>query len=307
MPISAKQPGDFAALESRVIALLPEKYQDCYEDVQPLSMGSAGLKYGLDGQVAWNQMWGSFCDLAMAGGPPHKGTLLEPASPADIAAQANRYQEVVQEICRGIEMVTGLTAEQSSNPGWIRVNCVNRGTADWLLRAITMENVSVRSEGLELCLPAGPFYRLEKEIKNVITAMAKTSHYWFGHVSQVQRSNIRNLFARMEEEFPLLQPDPLAHGAVREQMSEMIHQLPGLRTSNHQYSGWLGIESPNVHSAIWMMRALVASNILSRREGTVFFVPIDPVRDPTGEKAIRTVVRLSGLAGAEFSSANLRK
>jgi sirohydrochlorin cobaltochelatase len=37
------------ALEDRIRAILPEQYQDCYEDVQPVSMGSAGLKYGPDG------------------------------------------------------------------------------------------------------------------------------------------------------------------------------------------------------------------------------------------------------------------
>lgn len=271
-------------------------------------MGSASLKYGQDGKVACDEMWSSFCDLAMAGGPPHKGTLLESASEADIDAQPNRYREVVQEICRGINMVTDLFAEPSPVPGWIRANCVNGVTADWLLRAITMENVSVRCEGLELDLPAGPSYRLEKEIKNVITVMAKTSHYWFGHTFQAQRSNIRNLLAKMEEESPLLQPASLSHTfeshpyeAVREKMSGMIYQLTGLRTSNHHYFGWLGIVCPDVHSAIWMMRAMVASNILSRREGTVFFVPLDRVRDANGEKAVRTVVHLNGLAPRQKS------
>ena len=31
-----------------------------------------------------------------------------------------------------------------------------------------------------------------------------------------------------------------------------------------------------------MMRALVASNVLSRREGTTLFVPVNSVTDPTG-------------------------
>ena len=135
MATTSEQQAALEVLEFRVKALLPEKYQDCYEDVQPVSMGSAGLKYGQDGLVAWNEMWGSFCDLAMAGGPPHKGYLLEPAFQADIYSQPEHYQTVVQEICRGIEMVTGLFAEQVSYSGWVRVNCVNRSTVDWLLRA----------------------------------------------------------------------------------------------------------------------------------------------------------------------------
>lgn len=305
MAISSDHQAALETLESRIRAILPEEYQDCYGDVQPVSMGSANLKYGQDGKVAWDDMWGSFCDLAMAGGPPHKGTLLEPGSQADIEAQPDRYREVVQEICRGITMVTDLYGEPSSIPGWIRVNCVNHGTADWLLRAITMENVSVHCEGLELNLPAGPSYRLEKEIKNVITVTAKTSHHWFGHTSRAERSNIRNLIATMEEESPLLQPASSAYGlqsqpcqALREKMSEMIHQMTVLRTSSHRYSGWLGIEYSDVHSAIWMMRAMVASNVLSRREGTVVFAPVDPVRDPSGEEAVRCIVRLHDFANS---------
>ena len=53
-------------LQRRFTTLLPEEYQDRYEDLQPLPMGSAGVRYGADGKIAWDQMWGSFCDLAMA-------------------------------------------------------------------------------------------------------------------------------------------------------------------------------------------------------------------------------------------------
>ena len=52
-----------------------------------------------------------------------------------------------------------------------------------LLRAIVMENISVRAEGPTLELPAGPSYRLHKEIKNVITVIAKTNHYWEEHIA----------------------------------------------------------------------------------------------------------------------------
>src|ERR1700709_1617736 len=109
-------------LQARLKTLLPEKYQNSYEDVQPVSMGSAGLKYGGDGRVAWDEIWGSFCDLAMAGGPPHRGTLLEPAAQAEIDLEPERYGEVVEELCRGVEMVTGLAAERSPVAGWIQVD-----------------------------------------------------------------------------------------------------------------------------------------------------------------------------------------
>ena len=42
--------------EARLKTLLPEEYRECYEDVQPVSMGSAGLKFAPDGRVAWNEM-----------------------------------------------------------------------------------------------------------------------------------------------------------------------------------------------------------------------------------------------------------
>src|SRR5262245_61361761 len=129
-----------AILESRIEAILPETYQDCVEDIQPNAMGSAALRFGRNGRVAWNEMWTSFCDLAMAGGPPHKGMLLEPAAPTEIDAQPERYCDVVNEICRGVEMVTPFEAQPAPIRGWVRVACLTNAMAGWLLRAITMEN-----------------------------------------------------------------------------------------------------------------------------------------------------------------------
>jgi sirohydrochlorin cobaltochelatase len=295
----------FEALEDKIRTILPEEYQDSYEDVQPVSMGSAGLKFGSDGRVAWNQIWGSFCDLAMAGGPPHKGVLLEPGSRVAIEANPDRYGQAVDEICRGITMVTDLPAAQSPDPGWVRVDCLSEGMAAWLVRAIVMENVSVRCDGALLHIPAGPEYRLEKEIKNVITVMAKTCHYWLEHMWAAQQHRISNLLAKMTAESPLIQPalSGPEFGAdcnqmLRGKMAETIQQMTGLSPSNHQYGGWLGFECREVHPAIWMMRALVASNVLSRREGTVLFVPVNPASDPDGETVIRSVIRIHAFATA---------
>ncbi|HEY7189875.1 MAG TPA: hypothetical protein VH436_25135, partial [Vicinamibacterales bacterium] len=154
------------ALDARIKTLLPEEYRDSYENIEPKPMRSAGLKYDADGQVAWDQIWGSFCDLAMAGGPPHKGALLEPGSEAAIDAEFGRYDAVAEEICRGITMATGLRAYASPTPGWVSVTCHSDAMAGWLLRAIVMENVAVRRRGSIVELPAAPHFRLEKEIKN---------------------------------------------------------------------------------------------------------------------------------------------
>jgi len=293
------------ALEVRLRAILPEEYQDSYEDVQPVPMGSAGLKYGPDGKVAWNEIWKTFCDLAMAGGPPHRGTLLSPASPAAVAAAPDRHQQVVDEIVRGIGMVTELPTRPAPAAGWVRVTCLNEGMAGWLQRAIVMENVSARSDGTALDLPAGPDYRVEKEIKNVITVTAKTCHYWTGHMWRAQQRFIGDLFARMAKDSPLVEPAVPGDRSCDEQLQRATGKIAasisrdtGLAASSQEHVGWLGIECPSVRAAVWMMRTLVASNVLSRREGTVLFVPIDPVRDPDGDIVSRAVGRVHAFAVA---------
>ncbi len=292
----------FEAFESKLITILPEQYRDCYENVQPVSMGSADLRYGTDGRVAWNEMWATFCDLAMAGGPPHKGKLLRPSTVAETSSQADRYRVVVEEICRGIALVTGLVPESSSMPGWVRVKCGSEAMAGWLARAIVMENVSARCERLTLFLPASPAYRIEKEIKNVITVIAKTCHYWFDHIPKLQKQDIALLFARAEAESPLIQPalfDPRDFEACKllsDRVVGAICSATGLKASNREYVDWVGIECSDVYKAIWLMRATVVSNVVSRREGTTVFMPINPVTDPEGEAVLRAVRQVNDIA-----------
>ncbi len=291
-------------LDARLKIVLPAEYQDSYETVQPVSMGSAGLKYAADGQVAWDEIWDTFCDLAMAGGPPHKGRLLEPGTRAAIEAEPGRHQTVVEEICRGVTLVTDLPAAESPVPGWIRVDCYSDVMAGWLLRAIVMENVAVRAEGRALDLPAAPDFCVEKEIKNVITVIAKTCHYYLGHMPRSQQRAIASLFASLATASPLVQPstpDP-ATGAELERVASAIAEAAardtGLRASNDAYAGWLGLECPHVHAAVWMMRAMVVSNVLARREGVLLFVPVNPATDPEGTRVSTTLARIHRLACA---------
>ena len=108
-------------------------------------------------------------------------------------------------------MVVFLAAEPSEVPGWVRVDCESAVTAGWLARAIAMENVSARCDGTALELPAGPAYRIEKEIKNVITSIAKTGHYWQDHTGPVQQRVIGELFSAITAESPLIQPALIGH------------------------------------------------------------------------------------------------
>ncbi len=163
------------------LSFLPARYQDPNVKVSAAPMGAAALAYDTEGNVAWGEMWTGYCELALAGGAPHRGTLLEPVSPDDIAAKPEQYDTVLRELERGLTMVTGLPVRQSDALGWIGLECESEEMALWLLRAIIVENVMVRREYTVLWFPAGPDFRLEREIKNVITVIAKTNHYWQEH------------------------------------------------------------------------------------------------------------------------------
>ena len=144
-------------------------------------MSSAQFVYREDGRPDWGSMWTTFCDLALYGGPPHRGeanALTAPAEPQQLTAD----MKAVQEIIRGIYETTGLEAKPAE-PGWIAVTCNSRKMAAWLCATIIIENVDARCDGDRLLLPASPDFTLEKQIKSVIVVLAKTNHYWQAHVS----------------------------------------------------------------------------------------------------------------------------
>ena len=109
-------------------------------------------------------------------------TAREADATSEVKAAQEAYERVVAEIERGFQLVTGLPTVRSESLGWVGLQCEDEEMALWLLRAIVVENVSVRRERSVLFLPAGPAFRLEKEIKNVITVVAKTYHYWTEHL-----------------------------------------------------------------------------------------------------------------------------
>jgi cation diffusion facilitator family transporter len=168
--------------EQSAAMMLPPRYQDFTPTAAP--MGAAALEYDAEGQVAWDEIWTGFCDLALAGGPSHRGTLLEPVNPAIVALNPSGYQKVLAELRRGITLVTGRNVVESPAPGWIGMKCDSEDMALWLLRTIIVENVTVRREGNVLYFPAGPAFQVEKEIKNIITVIAKTNHYWQEHIAK---------------------------------------------------------------------------------------------------------------------------
>ena len=142
-------------------------------------MSAAPMQYTDEGTVDWGNMWQSFCVLAIEGGPAHRDTLLKPETGIDIHSQG--YRTAQDEIIRGIYLVSGLKARPHS-PGWIAVQCDNTNMAEWLATAGLQENVEVKAEGGVLLVPCGEHYTLKGEIKNVITVVAKTTHYWADHI-----------------------------------------------------------------------------------------------------------------------------
>ena len=174
------------ALQYQLQQQLPSEYAERLDDVSARSMGSAKIAPDESGLVPWDKIWTSFCDLAMAGGPPHRGKLLEPVALERIAQAPEAYRAVVAELQRGIRLASGLNTCQSPYLGWVCIECDSEPMAAWLMRAILVENISVRRESTKLYLPAGPDYRVDKEIKNVITSVAKTHHYWQAHLRSRQ-------------------------------------------------------------------------------------------------------------------------
>jgi hypothetical protein len=165
-----------AASGGRVQELVPTR------PLTAAPMSAAPFLWRGDGRPDWGAMWTSFCELALYGGPPHRGPDTPLRAPVGGAAAADSPADMISEMQRGIWETTGLYAEPSGH-GWLAVTCDGPKMAAWLCATIILENVDARVDEDRLLLPAGPDYRLENEVKSIITVLAKTHHYWQAHVS----------------------------------------------------------------------------------------------------------------------------
>lgn len=150
-------------------------------------MSSAPMRYSEDGSVDWGNMWDSFCVLASAGGPAHRATMLEPEAGANPESEA--YKNVEGEIIRGIYLVSGLQA-QPAEAGWIAVECPMEGMAAWVAEQGVQENVLIRQRGSAFLVPCGENWTTKGEIKNVVTVVAKTTHYFADHISSDMKTTM---------------------------------------------------------------------------------------------------------------------
>lgn len=274
---------ELTALDTKINAFLPAQYQHCYTSVSPTSMGSASLKYGPDGKVAWDQIWTTFCDLALAGGPPHRGKLLDPVSETEATADPERYKDVVAEIGRAIRATTPLSVVDGYVPGWVGVQCDSPEEAAWLQFAVTAENVSSRRRQSTLQLPAGPAFRVEKEIKNVVVALAKASHYWDGHLTAAQQKLAAD--TAWEPASPAeAAATPSDYDAAVAEVDEGLRSS-GLPTFPRRYVGWVGVETSSEEEAVWLLRAVLVERVLARREENVLYLPVGA--SPSADQAAR--------------------
>jgi hypothetical protein len=142
-------------------------------------MSAATFVWRPDGRPDWRAMWTTFCELALFGGPPHRGP--ESALPGGTGAGAGTdAAEAVEEMRRGIWETTGLYSEPAA-PGWLAVTCESPRMAAWLCATIILENVEARCDEERLLVPADASFTLEDQVKSVITVVAKTHHYWSAH------------------------------------------------------------------------------------------------------------------------------
>lgn len=169
-----------------------EERQRKAEAATPMSatpMAAAPMRYNGDGSVDWGNMWDSFCALALTGGPAHRGAdnVVQADTESDVSSAD--YRRVVDEIVRGVYLVSGLRA-QADAPGWIAITCPSAAMATWLGDAARAENMAFRNTGNILYAPCGAGFCTEKEIKSVITVVAKTTHYWQDHLPNDVRTTM---------------------------------------------------------------------------------------------------------------------
>ncbi len=157
------------------------------EGMEPKTISSAPMSaapfvYRDDGRPDWSAMWQGFCDLALYGGPPHRGAD-NPVEAEEAEGDAMTLNDAIMEIRRGIFETTGLFSEPSP-PNWMAVTCHSKRMAAWMCAAIILENVDARCEDEVLYVPASPDFELTNQIKSVITVIAKVNHYWQAHVAE---------------------------------------------------------------------------------------------------------------------------
>ena len=147
----------------------------------PTPMGAAPFVWREDGRPDWGAMWTTFCELALYGGPPHRGPDAALRAADDPADGRPLRADLLAELRRGIWETTGLHAE-AEGPRWLAITCDSPRMAAWLCAVVILENVDARVDGERLLLPLRPEFELHDQIRSLVTVVAKTHHYWQAHL-----------------------------------------------------------------------------------------------------------------------------
>src|SRR5512147_1107846 len=129
------------------------------------TMGAAPFVWR-EGRPDWGAMWTTFCELALYGGPPHRGiedALEAPQTDSDTMV----INETIMELRRGIHETTGLYSEPAP-PNWLAVTCHSKKMAAWMAASIILENVDAKCEDEILYVPCSPDFDLKNQVKSVI-------------------------------------------------------------------------------------------------------------------------------------------
>jgi sirohydrochlorin cobaltochelatase len=163
------------------------------------------------------------------------------------------------------------------------VQCESQEAAAWLQFAVTAENVSARRRETVLQLPAGPGFRVEKEIKNVVVALAKAYHYWDGHLTNAQQSLAGE--SVWEPATPTeASANPAEYEAAVVEVENALREA-GRPALPRRSVGWIGVETAGEEDAVWLLRAVLAEQVLARREGKVLYLPVGST--PGGDQSAR--------------------
>lgn len=148
-------------------------------------MPAAKIKYNEKGEIAWDSMWGSFCDLAIEGGPPHRGKDSS-ITEKDINKHSDTNEEVVSELKRGLSLLTENEIVLGEK-GWVKVLLNNKNMAKWFATIINSENVIAKVEENYLLLPCSDNFSITNEVKSVLTVFGKAKHYWNEHRTAIEK------------------------------------------------------------------------------------------------------------------------
>ncbi len=189
-----QQPARLAFVSNEVLTGTSEA-ADAVEVVEPMTMAEAGLAsisaapmssadfiWRDDGRPDWAAMWTSFCDLALFGGPPHRGEDSALHVPPGSDPLPETEIDPVSEIRRGIFETTGLYSEPRDER-WLSITTASSRMAAWMAAAIILENVDARFDDEVLLVPGAGSFTLKNEVKSVVTVVAKVHHYWLAHIA----------------------------------------------------------------------------------------------------------------------------